>query len=500
MSPVCLERIARRVRTRLAEPCFDRLDFAADPAALFRALTRGRRGSWAAVLESARTSPGQGRYSIVAADALVSFTADRQGWRVRGICGEAEGSSDPLAVIERLTRGVAAHRLPARLPFAGGMVGYLGYEAARWTEPALAGIFGGRGPCPDICLFLTGEGAVVDHEAGHTWLFAHRERGGGRGRVRARLDRMRAAARQPRPARGGAKPLADPADVSSSLTRDEFTRAVRRIKERIRAGDIFQANLAQRISFPYSGSAWPVYERLRALNPSPFFGYLQGPGLSLACGSPERLVKLEDGNLQTRPIAGTRPRGRTARLDAEASRRLLLSPKERAEHVMLVDLERNDLGRVARYGSVAVDELCALEEYSHVLHIVSNVRARLRDGVGPVGVLRAMFPGGTITGTPKIRCVQILARIEPVPRGPYTGSLGYIGFSGNMDFNIIIRSLVAARSRAHVHAGAGIVADSSPEREYDETLHKAHAVLGAVFGTAGAARALRRLRTASRGA
>ncbi len=230
-------------------------------------------------------------------------------------------------------------------------------------------------------------------------------------------------------------------------------------------------------------SAREIYGNLRAINPSPFFGLLETDGFALVSGSPERLVCLKNDVLETRPIAGTRPRGANPSEDDAKSLELLLSAKERAEHVMLVDLERNDLGRVAEYGSVEVDELMAIEDYSHVKHIVSNVRAVLRKELGAVDAFQALFPGGTITGAPKLRCLEVIDALEPVARGPYTGSLGYFSFDGAMDFNIIIRSLFLKNGRAYLGAGAGIVADSDPEKEYDETLHKAEAVLRAAFAS-----------------
>jgi anthranilate/para-aminobenzoate synthase component I len=218
------------------------------------------------------------------------------------------------------------------------------------------------------------------------------------------------------------------------------------------------------------------------VNPSPFFGLFEAGDFSIVSGSPERLLRLDGRTLQTRPIAGTRRRGRDPRQDRELSAELLLSEKERAEHVMLVDLERNDLGRVCEFGSVHVDELMALENYSHVKHIVSNVRGMLREDLDACDALAACFPGGTITGAPKVRCAQIIDELENVARGPYTGSLGYFSFTGDMDFNILIRSLVVKDGFASLHAGAGIVSDSDPTREYHETLHKAEGVLEAVFG------------------
>jgi anthranilate/para-aminobenzoate synthase component I len=265
---------------------------------------------------------------------------------------------------------------------------------------------------------------------------------------------------------------------------------VERALEHIRAGDIFQANVSQRFTAAWRGPALPLYEALRQINPSPFACFLSAAGCEVVSCSPERLVRVQDGVVDTRPIAGTRPRGTTPADDVVNSLDLLLSDKERAEHVMLVDLARNDLGRVAAMGSVAVNELMTLEEYSHVIHIVSDVSAALCDGLDAVDVIRAVFPGGTITGCPKVRCMEILRELEPVPRGLYTGSLGYVGFDGTMDLNIAIRTMVVQGGRLSFHVGAGIVADSDPAREFQETLAKAGALVSALRAAGQSGRAV----------
>ncbi len=257
-----------------------------------------------------------------------------------------------------------------------------------------------------------------------------------------------------------------------------YMEMVRKAKEYIAAGDIFQANLSQRIS-AFVDDVWPwdIYKTLRHINPSPFAAFADFGSYSIVSSSPERLVTVRDRIIETRPIAGTRPRGHNIDEDALMRAELLLNEKERAEHIMLIDLERNDMGRVAEFGSINVDELMITEDYSHVIHIVSNIKGILKKGKTCFDVIRAAFPGGTITGVPKVRCMEIIDELEPVARGPYTGSLGYVGFSGSMDLNIIIRSFVLKDKYAYVQAGAGIVADSDPEREYYETLKKAEALI-----------------------
>lgn len=255
-----------------------------------------------------------------------------------------------------------------------------------------------------------------------------------------------------------------------------FVHAVRRVQDYIRQGDVFQVNLSVRAARPLEASPEEIYESLRVINPSPYMGLMRFERFALISGSPELLVQLEEGKLRTRPIAGTRPRGKTAQEDDALAEELLANEKERAEHVMLVDLERNDLGRISRYGSVKVDEFMVIEKYSHVMHIVSEVTGELAPGKDAFDVIAATFPGGTITGAPKVRTMEILEELEPVRRGPYTGSMGWIDYNGNMEFNIVIRTLLAAEGLGYVQAGAGIVIDSVPEREYVESLNKAKAM------------------------
>jgi anthranilate/para-aminobenzoate synthase component I len=279
--------------------------------------------------------------------------------------------------------------------------------------------------------------------------------------------------------------IREPLAFAPQQTREAYLECVRRAQAYIAAGDIYQANLSHRfaVDLPARYSSGlerlryehGLYRQLRTVNPSPFSGLLRFEDLSLISCSPERLVRLSGRRAETRPIAGTRPRGSGTDDDQRLVGELLASPKERAEHVMLVDLERNDLGRVCEFGSVHVDEFMVIEQYSHVSHIVSNVRGILRADASPFDLIRATFPGGTITGVPKIRCMEIIEELEPVRRGPYTGSFGYIGWNGDLDLNIVIRTLVLAGAKGYLQVGAGIVADSDPAKEYEETLHKAEA-------------------------
>ena len=266
--------------------------------------------------------------------------------------------------------------------------------------------------------------------------------------------------------------------INYEMTKNEYMDIVKKAKEYIAAGDIFQANLSQRVSAHIRDkSPWSLYRTLSSINPSPFAAFINFGDYQIVSSSPERLLRVNDRTIETRPIAGTRPRGKDSNEDELMRTELLLNEKERAEHIMLIDLERNDIGRISDYGSVRVDELMITEDYSHVIHIVSNVRGDIAEGKDCFDAIRAAFPGGTITGVPKVRCMEIIDELEPVRRGPYTGSIGYISFSGNMDLNIVIRTFVIKGEMAYVQAGAGIVADSDPEREYYEALKKAEALI-----------------------
>ena len=269
-------------------------------------------------------------------------------------------------------------------------------------------------------------------------------------------------------------------EIVHETDKDFYMRMVSKAKEYIAAGDIFQANLSVRLEMDFEGSEFKLYQNLKKINPSPFAGYINFGDIKIVSSSPERLIVKRGDKLQTRPIAGTRRRGKTKEEDNFFKEELLLSEKERAEHIMLVDLERNDLGRICKFGSVKVDELMVLEQYSHVTHIVSNVAGVLNDNITLPQIIRAVFPGGTITGTPKVRSMEVIAELEPTTRGIYTGSMGYLSYNGNLDLNIIIRTVFIFNGKAYVQAGAGIVADSIPHREYKESLYKAEALIEAL--------------------
>jgi len=418
------------------------------------------------LLESTATHPRTGRYEIL-------FALDRE----RSF--ELPAGSDARAArafLDRLDRDWRAAmptpgaRMRPALPFRGGWALFLSYEMARACEPTLD-LPDPPVPCP-MALALRAPAAIVrDRMSRRTWLVA--EPGEEPWIARMAADLARAGSHEPPPR---SEPVAWHEDAPG-----QFLAGVSRVLEYLRDGDTFQVNLSRawQATTPAGLAPAAIHASLREANPAPFGGLLQWGDFALASSSPERLVQVEGTRVETRPIAGTRPR-LPGDDDRERVRELVGHPKERAEHVMLLDLERNDLGRVCVPGSVLVDELMTVESYAHVHHIVSNVTGTLRPGVTPGEVIRAVFPGGTITGCPKVRCMQIIAELEGEGRGPYTGSLGYLNIDGDMDLNILIRTLWLQHGVARLRAGGGIVADSVPERELDETRAKARGVLKAL--------------------
>ena len=457
------------------------------PVSAFMKLDDGR---FSYLLESVEGTEKVARFSFLGSRPRLLFTSagrhvelsDLRDGRVQAV-RRLETPQDPLVEIERLMRQFRFVPLPGLPRFCGGLVGYLGYDVVRFLE-RLPGHQLDDLRVPDIMLMLTDTMAIFDHAQHKLLLIANAQttrstpRRAYRQAVRD-IEAMAARLRGPLPktARRRAK---SSAAVRSNLTREEFTRMVERAKAYIRAGDVIQVVLSQRLERELSCGPFDVYRTLRSLNPSPYMYCLRFGGLCLVGSSPEMLVRCEDGRLETRPIAGTRPRGRDEREDERLIQQLRASVKERAEHLMLVDLGRNDLGRVARPGSVQTPELMVVERYSHVLHLVSGVTAKLRPGKTSFDVLRATFPAGTVAGAPKVRAMEIIAELERHDRGTYAGAVGYFSFSGNVDTCITIRTVLIKDRRAYIQAGAGIVADSQPAREYQETLNKARGMLQAI--------------------
>ncbi|WP_312771863.1 anthranilate synthase component I [Pseudoxanthomonas mexicana] len=438
------------------------------------------------LFESVEGGERFGRYSIIGLPVrrVVTFHGHRLEIRDHGQLVEAREVEDPFAEVEALRAAYSVPRLPDLPGFTGGLVGWFGFECIGYIEPRLAT---GDKPdelgTPDILLMLSEEVAVFDNLKGRLYLIVHadpREPGAWE-RAQARLDALTAKLRQP-----GSYPapitrdVLDESHFVSGFTHDGFIAAVEQSKEYIRAGDIFQVVLSQRLSVPFNARPVDVYRALRALNPSPYMYFLDVGDVQVVGSSPEILVRLEQGEVTVRPIAGTRPRGKTHDEDLALEAELLADPKERAEHLMLIDLGRNDTGRVSEAGTVQVGEQFVIERYSHVMHIVSEVTGRLLPGLSYADVLRATFPAGTVSGAPKIRALEVIRELEPIKRNVYAGSIGYIGWHGDADTAIAIRTAVIKDGRLHVQAGAGIVYDSDPEKEWDETMNKGRALFRAV--------------------
>jgi anthranilate synthase component 1 len=438
------------------------------------------------LFESVEGGERFGRYSIIGLPVrrVVTIHGHHLEIRDQGQLVEAREVEDPFAEVEALRAAYSVPRLPDLPGFTGGLVGWFGFECIGYIEPRLAT---GDKPdelgTPDILLMLSEEVAVFDNLKGRLYLIVHadpREPGAWE-RAQARLDALTAKLRQP-----GSYPapitrdVLDESHFVSGFTHDGFIAAVEQSKEYIRAGDIFQVVLSQRLSVPFNARPVDVYRALRALNPSPYMYFLDVGDVQVVGSSPEILVRLEQGEVTVRPIAGTRPRGKTHDEDLALEAELLADPKERAEHLMLIDLGRNDTGRVSEAGTVQVGEQFVIERYSHVMHIVSEVTGRLLPGLSYADVLRATFPAGTVSGAPKIRALEVIRELEPIKRNVYAGSIGYIGWHGDADTAIAIRTAVIKDGRLHVQAGAGIVYDSDPEKEWDETMNKGRALFRAV--------------------
>jgi len=439
------------------------------------------------LFESVEGGETWGRYSIIGLPARRVFKL--YGTRLHieefGEQVETRELTDPLAEIEILRQQYKVPQLPDLPSFTGGLVGYFGFETIGYIEPRLA--------CwdkpdqlgtPDVLLMLAEEVAVFDNLKGRLYLIVHADPALPQAYARAvrRLDelnfRLRTAG-SAYPETLHPQPL-DEADFKSSFTRQEYENVVRRAQEYIRSGDIFQVVPSQRLSVAFQARPVDVYRALRALNPSPYMYFLDLGRTQIVGSSHEILVRLQHGRVVLRPIAGTRPRGHTVEQDRALEQELLADPKERAEHLMLIDLGRNDVGRVCEIGSVTLVDSFLIERYSHVMHIVSQVEGTLRPGLGYMDVLKASFPAGTVSGAPKIRALEIIQELEPFKRNIYSGAVGWIGWWGDGDTAIAIRTAVIQDGRLHVQAGGGVVHDSDPAAEWEETMNKGRALFRAV--------------------
>ena len=450
-------------------------------------------GPHAYLFESVEGGETWGRHSIIGLPARRTFAVHGHTLTVResGEVVETRTVDDPLDEVERLRQSYRVPVLPDLPAFTGGLVGWFGFECIGYVEPRLATDRGTPDQLgtPDILLMLSEEVAVFDNLKGRLYLIVHADPAEPQAWARAqrRLDSL---VHRLRHAGVSYPDVLDPSvldekDFVSGFTREGFIDAVQQCQDYIRAGDVFQVVLSQRMSVPFRARPVDVYRALRALNPSPYMYFLDTGATQVVGSSPEILVRQQRGTVTVRPIAGTRPRGATPEQDAALEAELLADPKERAEHLMLIDLGRNDIGRVSAPGSVQVGERFVIERYSHVMHIVSEVTGQLRDGLSYADVLRATFPAGTVSGAPKIRALEIIQQLEPVKRNIYSGAVGYIGWHGDADTAIAIRTAVIQDGRLHVQAGAGIVYDSDPQKEWEETMNKGRALFRAVAQAAG---------------
>ncbi len=442
--------------------------------------------------DSALRHPSLGRYSYLTADPFEWIWSRGQRVRVKAAVGPRE-PADPFVVLAERLAPYSTETLPGLPPFQGGAAGLFGYDLCHHLERLPRSRFD-EFEIPDLAVGLYDWVIAFDHAAARAWIistgFPETNRFVRCRRAARRLTQVtrwlngeaRAAAPVPlNPCTPAVRqPVPHVPGLVSSFDYPGYLDAVQRAIDYIHAGDCFQVNLAQRLLWPHPPPAAELYRRLRERNPATFAGYFDLGAFQIASASPERFVRVADGEVETRPIKGTRPRGATPAEDQARIDELLSSAKDRAENVMIVDLLRNDLGRICRYGSVRVEAVCRLETYQYVHHLVSEVRGTLREGLGPINLLRAAFPGGSVTGAPKVRAMEIIAELEPVARGPYCGCLGYLGFDGSMDTNLLIRTFTAGRGWVQFPVGGGIVADSVPEAEYQETWHKAEGMLRAL--------------------
>lgn len=450
------------------------------PVGLFPAVAGDGPGI---LLESVERSERWGRYSFVAGDPAATVVLDADGLHienaVREVPLEPLPSGSPREALVRTADALRGPRLPDLPSLTGGLMGYLAYEAATLLDGQPVP-HATEAPCPPVGLLVIDRAVVFDHWRQRLILVAHVPRGDYRGGVAA-LEELAG-----RIAEAATPPLAavDSPDATGTgdpnMADEDYRQIVAAFQEHIRAGDIYQGVPSRRVSFDAAAGGFPIYRRLRISNPAPYMFFLRMLGMELAGSSPEPLVRVEGRRVFARPIAGTRPRGQTEVRDRLLEHELLADPKEQAEHAMLVDLARNDLGRVCVAGSVGPTELMQVERFSKVMHIVSTVEGELREDRHPLDALAATFPAGTVTGAPKRRAMELIAEHEPTARGPYAGAVGYLTFAGDLDFCITIRTGVVTDGRAHVQTGAGVVADSDPETELAETKAKAEALLPAI--------------------
>ncbi len=464
------------------EECISSLD----PFLLYQELFKNSKRSF--LLESGKGPPETARFSIFGE----SNSKQLNFYRKKAILYENGTLKNEFNNIEEAFRILDFDKNTQHIDylphFWGGWVGFVGYEAGALFENI--NLQTSSNGLPDISFMEVEQLFLYDHQSHKLKFIISGENKikesdyvafiGEIKRVWKNVQLALEKINSEGPLKTISKNNPPPTSIKSNLNKNDYMQKVEKAKTYIREGDIYQANLSQKFDTPFDADPLELYRKLRKVNPSPFSGFLKFDKFVLVSSSPERLIKVSGDTIESRPIAGTRPRSKVASEDKALSKELLLNDKERAEHLMLVDLERNDLGRLCKTGSVVVTDFMFLEKYSHVSHIVSNISGSLLPNQNIFDILKATFPGGTITGCPKIRCMEIINELEPVERGPYSGSFGYIGYAPYMDLNIIIRSIIISNGNASFHVGAGIVADSIPEKEYQETLDKAAAMVEAL--------------------
>lgn len=439
------------------------------------------------LFESVQGGEKWGRYSMIGLPSTTRIEVHDDEFTVvqNNEVIERCQSSNPLKEIREFHNRWKVPILDGLPKFTGGLVGYFGYDTVRYIEPKLRACTKTADiPVPDICLMSSEEVVVFDNFSGRLYLIVHADatRDDAWDKGQSRLEQLIAELREPMQSRPALSldTVFNDSEFTSSFGREEFEKAVKKSRDYILAGDIFQVVLSQRLSAEFTGDPLDLYRALRTVNPSPYMYYINMDSYHIVGSSPEILVRSEDGEVTVRPLAGTRPRGENEEHDMKLAEELLADEKERAEHVMLVDLGRNDVGRVAKLGTVKVNEVMKIERYSHVMHIVSNVVGEIRSDMDGIDALEAALPAGTVSGAPKVRAMEIIDELEPCKRGIYAGAIGYIGWHGNVDTAIAIRTAVLEGKFVYVQAGAGLVADSVPSREWVETMDKAQALLRAV--------------------
>ena len=454
------------------------------PLSAYMKLAAGPRSY---LLESVQGGEKWGRYSMIglSANTVLRVRENKVTLEIGSKIVSEKEVSDPLAEIASFQEQYRVPLVPGLPRFSGGLVGYFAYDCVRYIEPRLANL-NKNDPldCPDIMLLVSDRVVVFDNLSGKLMMIVHADPAEDSAYARALQDLDSLTDKLLHSdivssAIDDSKSVVE-SDFISGFTRQKFEQAVNDIKHYILEGDVMQVVLSQRLSIPFKAAPLNLYRALRCTNPSPYMFFLDFDDFQVVGASPEVLSRLEDNTVTVRPIAGTRPRGLTEAQDLALEQELLADPKELAEHLMLIDLGRNDVGRIACTGSVKLTELMTVERYSHVMHIVSNVRGELGPGQDAMDVLRATFPAGTVSGAPKIRAMEIINELEPVKRGVYSGAVGYLSWAGNMDTAIAIRTAVIKDNTLHIQAGAGIVADSDPRSEWDETMNKGRAIFRAV--------------------